>query len=302
MKKTLCVFLGVVAVAGAGCGGDDGPTTVAVAPQARVRFFNASPDSPASLEAVFVDRVENAYTFRRVGFRGHSGEYRAVNAGERRLRAFRPLSAGTVDTAQVIVLDTTFTLDADQRYTILQYGSTLAAAGSAGAARVAVFRDTLPESVAAGTIAVRVYNVLAAAPAADVAIAPRSRAAGVGAPAATIANVAYLGRSPYAAVPALGAADTSAFYNFTVTAAGSATPLASNFPTTMGSVAGATPLSAAGAAFVAAGSAPAQTPLAGVRQAGSVLSAFVTPAVAGSATARPVVVLVPDRPPPVPAP
>ena len=300
MKKLSLVFAATVAVATAGCGDDDGPTTVEVAPQAQVRYFNASPDSPSSLEAVFVDKVENAYTFRRVAFRGHSGLYQAVNAGSRQLRAFRPLSGGTVDTAQVIVLDTTFTLEADRRYTIMQYGSVLAARGTAGAARVVVFEDTLPDAPAAGNILIRAYHAIPGAGPVTVTIAPRTAAVATGATAGTIANVAPLTRSAYASVPALAATDTSAFYRFVVTSG--TTTVANNFPTTMSPVPGAGTVSAAGAAFVPAGTSPAQTPLAGVRQAGSVLSAFITPAVAGSATATPTVVLVPDRPPPAPAP
>ena len=300
MKKASFVFAALVAVATAACGGDDGPTTVELAPQAQVRYFNGSPDSPSSLEAVFVDRVENAYTFRRVAFRGHSGVYQAVNAGTRQLRAFRPLSNGTVDTAQVVVLDTTFTLEADRRYTIMQVGSALAARGTAGSARVVVFEDTLPDTPPAGSIFIRAYNAIPTGGPVTVTIAPRTAAVATGATAGTLANVAPLARSAYATVPALLATDTSAFYRFTVTSG--ATTIANNFPTTMSPVPGAGTVSAAGAPFVAAGTSPAQTPQAGVREAGSVLSAFITPAVAGSATATPTVVLVPDRAPAPPAP
>jgi hypothetical protein len=296
MKKTFSVFLAIAAVATVGCSDDD-PTTVEVAPQARVRYFNASPDAPASTEAVFVDKVENAFTFRRVPFRGHSGEYQAVNAGARQFRVFRAIGTATVDTAQVVVIDTTFSLEADRRYTIMQVGNSLTARGTAGAASVVVFEDTLPETVTAGTVALRVYNALPTAPTATVAVAPRTSATATGATAATIPGVAYLGRSAYVNVPALAAADTSAYYRFIVTSSAGAA-LANNFPTTMGVVPNGTTLSAGGAAAVAAtATAPPQTALAGVRQSGSVLSAFITPAVTGTAASTPTTVLVPDRPP-----
>ena len=296
MKKTLLVLLAGAAAVTVGCS-DEGPTTVDVAPQARVRYVNASPDAPASTEAVFVDQVENAYTFRRVPFRGHSGDYQAVNVGARKLRVFRALTAGALDTAQVTVIDTTFTLEADRRYTILQVGNSLAAAGSAGAARVVVFEDTLPTTPAAGSIAIRVYNALPTAATATVAIAPRTAATATGATAGTVPGVAFLSRSAYVTVPALAATDTSAFYRFIVTS-GAGAALANNFPTTMSSVPGGATLSAAGAAaVVATSSVPPQSALGGVRQSGSILSAFVVPPVTGTATSTAATVLVVDRAP-----
>jgi hypothetical protein len=300
MKKSLSVLVALTAMASVGCNGDDGPTTVQVSPQARVRYFNASPDAPASTEAVFVDRVENAFTFRRVPFRGNSGEYQAVNVGQRQFRVFRALTAAGVDTAQVLSLDTTFTLEADKRYTILQYGSMLAARGAANAARVTVFEDTLPEPVAAGSIAIRVYHALAGSGPVDVAIAPRTAAVATGATAGTIRNVPLLGRSAYLTVPALPVADTSAFYRFIVTAAGTTAPaIVNTFPTLISPIPLTTTLSAAGDAAVAAtATAPAQPARAGFRQGGSVLSAFIVPAGTTAATNTPSVSLVPDRPPP----
>lgn len=299
MKKTLLVLLAGAVAATVGCS-DDGPTTVDVAPQARVRYVNASPDAPASTEAVFVDKVENAYTFRRVPFRGHSGDYQAVNVGARQLRVFRPLTAGTLDTAQVVVLDTTFTLEAERRYTILQVGNSLAARGSAGAARVVVFEDTLPAAPAAGSIAIRVYNALPTAATASVAISPRTAATAAGATVATVPAVAYAARSAYVTVPALAATDTSAFYRFVVTSSAGAA-LANNFPTTMSPVPGGATLSAAGAAaVVATATVPPQNALGGVRQSGSVLSAFVVPPVTGIATSTAATVLVADRAPGAP--
>ena len=304
MKPFQLVILAGVTAAAVGCSGDDGPTTVEVTPQAGVRFFNASPDAPATMEAVFVDRVENAYTFRRVPYRGHSGTYQGVNEGARQLRVFRPLSTAGVDTAQVVVLDTSFTLTANRRYTIVQVGSALAARGTANSARVVVFEDTLPESVPAGSIAVRTYNMVPTAATASVTIAPRT-SAGVGAAAAPAFTVPFLGRSAFVTVPALAAADTSAFYNFAVTAGGAA--VSSNFPTSMSAVPGGPTLSAAGIAAVSGTATTAPTlATAGVRQGGSVLSAFIVPGVtgaaAGSANAATTTVLVPDRAPPAPAP
>ena len=285
MKKTLSVLLAFAAFGSVGCS-DDGPTTVQLDPQARVRYFNASPDSPA-IEAVFVDRVENTFSLRGLTFRASSGEYQAVNSGERRLRVFRALSAGTVDTAQAVVLDTTFTLDTDARYTIVQYGNARAEAGSAGSAKIVLFADTLPETPATGFIAVRTYHVIPGAGNVDVSIAPISGAT-VGAAVSGGTNIPVFGRSAYVTLPVRPAADTASYYQFRVTPTGAAAPvLVTAVPTVPGLP-----------AVAATATSAAQDPTAGVRQSGSIMSAFIVPPVAGTATSTPTVILAPDQPPP----
>ena len=268
---------------------DSGPTFVTQEPQAYVRFVNASPDSP-NVTARFVDKVENMFTWDRLGFRGQSGNYIAVNAGPRNLRVFMSGQGNstTIDSASTVLLDTTgIQLQPQTYYTMVMTGRVLPRRGTApNNARVTVFTDTLPvaTAIAANQINVRVYNVSDVGP---VDVTVTSNAAGA-ATAATIANVPVLGRSAYVAVPALA---SPALYTFGVRNAGAA-------------LFSATP-NVAGQAFAAASvSGPALDPVAGVQQGRSVLSLFVFPAgIAGTPTASVTtrgVDLVPDQAPPRP--
>lgn len=291
MKLTHLLAGAAAAAALPGCK-DDGPTFVTNGPQAYVRYVNASPDSPR-LTARFVDKVENMFTWDRVGFRGNSGNYIAVNAGTRNLRVFlagQSNTGTTLDTAGTVVLDTTFTLQAQTYYTVVQSGRVLPKRGAApNNAAVTVFVDTLPASgnIAAGSVLLRVYNLAEGAGPLDVVAT--SNAAG-SAPAATITGVAFGRRSAYATVPALVA---PALYTFALNAAGA--------PTAIGT---ATP-DVAGQGYAAASvSSPELLPVGGVRQGRSVLSLFVFPAgVAGTPAAAATAVsadLLPDQSPPKP--
>ena len=286
MNKSLALLLGSLSLAAVGCS-DDGPTTVAVAPQALVRWVNASPDSPL-LTARFVDQVENTRDFFDVGFRGSSRRYVSVNAGERTFRVFR--SSSTIETAQTVVFDTTFTMAEGGRYTIVQVGRATLADGTAGAARAFIFTDTLPDAVPAGSIALRTYHVAEGTANVDAYITP-STATGTTGAVVTATNVPFGWRTAYATVPALAGADTVPVYRWAITPTGSQTVAIAASPQVRGT-----------AAVAASTNGPAQNPTAGVRQPLSVLSAFVLPAaVAGSsATAgAATVILLPDRAPPM---
>lgn len=272
---------------------DDGPTFVNNGPQAYVRFVNASPDSP-NVTARFIDKVENTFTWDRVGFRGNSGNYIAVNAGARNLRVFLSGQGNntTIDSASTVLLDTAgVTLQPQTYYTFVMTGRVLPRRGTApNNATVRLFTDTLPAAsgLAAASINVRVYHMAEGTGPVDVTIT--SNAAGA-ATAGSVSNVAFGARSAYVAVPAL----TGALYTFGVRATGAATALFSSTPNVAGQA--FTPASVSGSAL---------NPVAGVQQGRSVLSLFVFPAgVAGTpaattATANPTVDLVADQAPPAP--
>lgn len=254
---------------------DEGPTFVETAPQAYVRFVNASPDSPL-VTARFIDRVENMFTWDRVGFRGNSGNYVAVNAGARHLRVFLAGQSGnatTVDSASTVLLDTTgITLQPQTYYTVLMTGRVTPRRGTApNNASVVVFTDTLPaaSSIAANQILVRAYHAIDAI--GPVSVTIQSNVAGA-VPAATIPSVAFRNRSAYVPLPVLTGTE---LYTFTAQpAAGAAVVFTPNVPGQA-----FTPASLAGGS--------ALDPVAGVRQGRSVLSAVVFPAVIRGTPAEP---------------
>jgi hypothetical protein len=290
MKTSFSVLLGALAFASVGCSGDDGPTVVNRDPQAFIRYINASPDSPA-LDARFVDKVENTRTLFSVAFRGNSGFYQGVNAGTRQFRVFR--ASDNLEVAQTVVLDTSITLQANAHYTMVQVGRALIPRGTAGAAQLVVYPDTFPASVPTGQVAIRTYHTATGVGNVNVYVTPGTATGTTGA-VTSATNVPFLARSPYVNVPVL--TGTTALYRWAVTpAATPATVLIQATPSLPGQ-----------AAQAASTTAPALNATAGVRQAGSVISAFVFPAaVAGSpaattATATGTVVLLPDRNPPAP--
>ena len=294
---------------------DEGPTFVNNGPQAYVRIVNASPDSPL-VTARFIDKVENLISWDRLGYRGNSGNYVAVNAGSRSLRVFLAGQGGnatTIDTASTVLLDTTgIVLQPQTYYTFVMTGRVLPQRGTApNNARVLVFTDTLPAAggIADTTLRIRAYHVAEGTGAVDVvlnksvlipadttATPPRPAAVTIdSAVAATISNVAFGTRSAYATVTRVRPADTLNLYRTAVRTAGTTTNLISVRPNVIGQ-----PFTAA----TVSGS--AQDPVAGVRQGRSVLSLFVFPAaVIGTparttATAVPTVDLIADQAPPRP--
>lgn len=265
---------------------DDGPTFVNNGPQAYVRFVNASPDSP-NVTARFVDKVENMFTWDRVGYRGNSGNYIAVNSGARNLRVFLSGQglATTIDSASTVLLDTTVTLQPLTYYTMVMTGRVLPRRGVApNNSVVRVFTDTLPSSasLAATAINVRVYHMAEGVGPVDVTITSNATGATT---AGTVQNVAFGSRSAYATVPSL----SGALYTFGIRPAGGTTALFSATPNVPG-VAGA----------AASASSPALDPVAGVQQGRSVMSLFVYPAAPTGTPTAPSVDLIPDVAPPRP--
>jgi hypothetical protein len=155
--------LGLAAAALGACDQDEVVTTENV-PTAGVRFINAVPDTggSAGLDMRFVDRVENNAHFR-VGFRNNivttAGvpastliQYKNTAAGQRRFRIF--LSDTLQSAAQVVLKDTTVTIEAGKQYTALLWG--YARTGQAPAMRLTWLEDTPPAPGA--QVALRVIN------------------------------------------------------------------------------------------------------------------------------------------------
>ena len=264
MKFYKALPLAAVAVLATACGGDSGSIgTVEPGPVAQVRFVNAAPDTGA-VNFRFVDKLENLPTFLAVPFRGGSGLYQGIEAGPRAIRVF-PLD-NTVAGASIRLVDTTFTFQPNQKYTIVYVGRTKAPAGDAAADRLLIIPDTLP-TPGAGNIAVRVIHAAPGTGPVDVYIG-KNGLAPVTATVAKISNVAYLGHSAFATLP-IRPAGADSLYSFAVTAAGSTTPLFTSTPNEPGA-----PIS---------GSVSAQ---AGVQISNSVLTVIVFPgATAGTRAA-----------------
>ena len=263
MRNKLFLALGLAAFGLSACKDDSGVTDPKpIAPAALIRFVNATVDT-GTVDFRFVDKVENLPTFLGVKYRGTSGGYQRVDPGTRPVRIF--VNSSNPTEAQKRLVDTTITLAANTRYTLVYMGQ---ARGNAD--RLVVLTDpvTFP-TPAAGNIAVRTFNADPALGAADVYVARSDTADPVAKSAAKFTNVAVQAYSSYSEV---AAASASTLYKFAVTPTGSATPAYTDSP----NVPGAAP--PAGASY---------GPQPGVRIAGSVLTAILTGApTAGSPAAN----------------
>jgi hypothetical protein len=250
-------------------------------PTAGVRFINAVPDTggSAGLDMRFVDIVENSAQFK-IPFRNNivtsagvpastQVEYKATQAGQRHFRIF--LSDTLQAVAEVVLKDTTVTIEAGKNYTALLWGN---ARGGAPAMRLTFTEDTPPDP--GNQVALRVINATGAP------IDARQYLATGSVPAsATWANVAPLSATSYVNV-------APGQYKFNVQPAGGGTAL----------FADATALPGQAATVDIEG-----TP--GTTQAGSAVTAIIFPAsVTGSkapqATAfrSPAISFIWDRRPP----
>jgi hypothetical protein len=197
----LVIAAGALAALGA-CSPDAVVTTEDV-PTAGVRFINAVPDTggSAGLDMRFVDIVENNAQFK-VPFRnnvvtsnGIPGstmiEYKNTRAGSRHFRIF--LSDTLQAVAQVVLKDTTITIEGGKKYTVLLWGNARPSSG-APAMRLTVTEDNPPDPGTA--IALRVINTTGAP------IDVRQYLATAALPAAASwASVGALSASAYANVP-----------------------------------------------------------------------------------------------------
>lgn len=237
-KRVACVA-GLVALAA--CSDESGVTNNGEPEAAAlVRFVNSVPDM-GSVNLVFVDRVENLPTLQGVAFQSASGFFQRVSPGARSARVF-PTSTN-IDTAKLVLVDTTVSLNADARYSLVY-------AGLAGGNRdrLAILpEERTPPTPPAGSIALKVLNAGTDLGTVDVYITPAPAGSNNANPisnaVAVVRNVPYLAMSAYVNVPVrpLATSTTPAtaetLYQFTVTAAGSSTPLFSARPNQPGAAA-----------------------------------------------------------------
>lgn len=262
MRFKVTLALASMALGLSACKNDSGVTAPAtIGPAALIRFVNTTVDT-GIVDFRFIDKVENLPTFLGVKFRGSSGGYQRVSPGSRPVRIF--VNSTDPLEAQKRLVDTTITLAADTRYTLVYTGQ---ARGNADRLLVIVDPPTFP-APAAGKIAVRALNTDASVGAADVYIARSDTTDPMAKPAAKLSNVALASYSAYASVDT---ASATTLYKFAVAPAGGGTTTYASSPNVPGAVA------PAGASY---------GPQPGVRIPGSVLTAVLTGApTAGSPAA-----------------
>lgn len=237
-------------VAAVGACSDDDVVTATRPPLAGVRYINALPDT-GTVDIRMVDQLEySANTVSGTGglvFR-EGTEYFPTEAKARKIRVFSFQNREATTVSQVIH-DTTITFEANKNYTLLLAGS-----ARSRTARFRVIEDTR-QNVAAGNIAVRVYN--AGAGPVDAYVLPTATTALAGTP--TFARVGDMAASTFSS-------RTAGAFAVRIAPAGSTTAAAS-----VAAAAGT-----AGTALV--------NPVAGAAVPGTVFSAYVFPrSVAGSA-------------------
>ena len=213
MRFRYLLLLALAALSVSACD-DDGITDSTVGPAALVRFVNAIVDTGA-VDLRFVDRVENLPTFLGVPFRGSSGVYQRVIPGTRPFRIFP--SSNTAALASIRLVDSTMTLEANKRYTLVYAGR-----ASGNQDRLVVIEEPaldLPTPPAAN-IAVRTLHAAVGTANVDAYIG-NSGTDPVAAPVARTNNVPYLSLSPYVNIPARSG--TGNLYSFAIAPAGSGT-------------------------------------------------------------------------------
>lgn len=282
------VLLSAFAVLLVGACDDDSVTNSTPGPAALVRFVNAVVDT-GTVDFRFVDQVENLPTFLGVPFRGTSGVYQRVTPGTRPARIF--VNSSNIVNASIRVVDTTITLAADRRYTLVYAGR---ARGNQDALVVIEEPSLALPTPATGSIAVRALHAAVGIAAVDVHIAPANRAADtalgpdpIATAIARINDVAYLEQTPHITIVKRDTAAASLpLYQFGVTPTASTTLSFRARPNTPG----------------APSDRPTVGPTPGVQIGGSVLTALlVAGATPGSRAATstnqtPTVVLLIDTP------
>ena len=261
MKSYRSLTLALAVVALAACSDDSGVVgPVQEGPKALVRFINAVPDTGV-VDFRFIDKLENLPTFLGVQFRASSGVYQPVDPGTRPVRVF--VNSTDPVAAQRMLIDSTITLAAGGRYTLVYAGR---ARGNAD--RLAVIDDdaTLP---APGTsISVRTIHAAVGTGAVDVYVANSGAADPIAAKVGQFSNVGYLAKTMYSTLPVRSG--TGALYLFGVANAGAATTLFSATPNQPGIPTPAGQLT---------------SPQPGVQIAGSVLTAVMFPGATAGAPA-----------------
>ena len=261
-----------VALTAAGCSKDAGPFETEKVPLAYTRFVNAVPDTSA-MDYRFVDQVENSPVTLGLQFRQFT-PYQGTGVGPRHIRVF-PTSTDINVTTQ-IVLDTTFTFEANTYYTIAHVGYTRT--GQSPADKFVIIKDD-PQSPGGTSVAVRAINLGTGLGAVDLFASATGGSDPLPADP-TFANIAFGSATNYSMRP------TGAFV-IRATAAGTRTPVLAD----VGAPAG-----------LPADPGLNLTAVGGSGQAGSALVAILMPrSVAGSAAASfstPGIVYVVDKNPP----
>ncbi|NJD11957.1 MAG: DUF4397 domain-containing protein [Gemmatimonadetes bacterium] len=225
-KVLLCLipFLGLAA-----CADNSGITEQgAPEPAALVRFVNAVPDT-GTVDFRFVDIVENLPSLQGVALQATSGYYQRTEPGARHARVF-PYSTSAAVT-QIMLVDTTVTLAAETRYTLVYAGR-----ANGNQDKLAVLQDEPLASVPSpgASIAIRVlhaaWGTTTAVGNVDVYFVPVTSATAATPAdwqtnnAGKVSNVAFLAKSAYATLT-VRPATTGNLYRFVVAQAGTSTVL-----------------------------------------------------------------------------
>ena len=272
--KTIRLLAATATLAALGCSKDAGPFEAEKVPLAYTRFVNAVPDTSA-MDYRFVDQVEYSPITLALAFRSFS-PYQGTGTGARHIRVFT--TSTDINVTTKIVLDTTYTFEANTYYTIVHYG--YARTGQTPADQFLIIKDSPPD--AGGNVAVRALNLGTGLGSVDLF----TSAAGGSDPlpaSPTFSNVAYGSVTTYNTRPT-GALVVRA------TAAGTRTPVLADVTAPAG---------------LAADPGQNLTAVGGSGQAGSALVAILMPrSVAGSAAPQttafqsPTIVYVVDKNPP----
>ena len=246
-------------------------------PQASLHWVNAVPDTGA-LDMRPIDIVSNAGLFD-AAFRGSNMFYQGIDAGTRRVRIF--VSDSNPVITGVPILDTTFAVTADNGYTLVYTG--FSRTGQAPAKAFMIIPDN-PATPGAGQVGYRIVHAGVGMGNVDISFLRRTADTLPDTP--QIANVAYKAVGAYivAGRDSVGADSI----RIVVTAAGTKTPRLVNLKLPTGVIGDST-----------------ANPIAGVRVAGSVVTAVIVPASVvgsrapqgGAFAAASAVFLVDHRPP-----
>ena len=178
----LCLGLGLAAA----CSDDDisAPT---LPPLAGVRFINAVADTN-EVDIRMIDQVEYTPTASKLNFR-QGTQHQPTEAKARHIRVFP--NSTNIDVTQNFMLDTTITIEANSRVTLLLTGS-----ARAKTLKFVTITDDV-SAPAAGTIAARLVNASSAPVNGYLVDTTTSAISGT----ATVANVAPLTASAYVSRP-----------------------------------------------------------------------------------------------------
>ena len=257
MRLTRFILLGMATLVATACESDD-ITEASLPPVAEVRFISAVSDT-GGVDIRMIDQVDLSPVANNLAYRAGT-LYQQGEAKARRIRVF-PTSINPNVTSQVL-LDTTITLQANTRITLLLTGGSR----TAGALRFVTIDDKV-DAPPAGQISVRMVNASTGAASGYLVASTTTALPGT----ATFANVGPVSTSAYVSRPVGAAALRVTETGATVTAsvAGPASP--------------ATPTGT--------------FPAAGVSTAGTAFSAYYFPKARAGSVSSPSVVWFVDRNP-----